>query len=81
MYSFWGTMGEKKHTWLPLDEHPMCEPRRFCGCSNFSTKSLIFQIKSEEPMEEPDSPLYCNHDINLSNVDKIDEIENARISA
>ena len=45
------------------------------------TKSLIFQIKSEEPIEEPVSPLYCNHDINLSNVDKIDEIENARIAA
>ena len=81
MYSFWGTMRENKHTWLPLSEHPMCEPSRFCNWYGFNTKSLIFQIKSEEPTVEPASPLYCNHDINLSNVDKIDEIENARIAA
>ena len=82
MYSFWGTMrGNKKHFWWVSDEHPMCEPNRFPDWHDNNTKWMIREIKGQDTDTLPVSPLYCNHDINLSNVDQIDEIENARIAA
>ena len=81
MYSFMGTMRENKHTWSANPEHPMCKPRRFSSLSEYNTKWMIRAIKGQDEDTQSVSPLYYNHDINLSNVDKIDEIENARIVA